>query len=70
MYRRWLRSLGVHYVLLSDADLDYSATHEAALLRSGAAGLVPVAHTEHWTMFALRHPTALVTPPPGREGAA
>lgn len=65
VYRRWLRSLGVHYVLLSDAELDYSATHEAALVRSGAAGLVPVAHTEHWTMYALPHPTALVTPPPG-----
>jgi hypothetical protein len=64
-YRRWLRSLGVHYVLLSDADLDYSAIHEAALLRSGASGLVPVARTRHWTMFALRHPTPLVTPPPG-----
>ena len=69
-YRRWLRSLGVHYVLLSDAELDYSATHEAALVRSGAAGLVPVAHTEHWTMYALPHPTALVTPPPGRAGPA
>ena len=68
MYRHWLRSLGVHYVLLSDADLDYSATHEAALLRSGAAGLTPVAHTEHWTMFALRHPTPIVTPPPGAKG--
>ena len=65
VYRRWLRSLGVHYVLLSDAELDYSATHEAALVRSGAAGLVAVAHTEHWTMYALPHPTALVTPPPG-----
>ena len=31
--------------------LDYSATHEAALVRSGAAGLVPVAHTRHWTMY-------------------
>jgi hypothetical protein len=64
-YRRWLRSLGVHYVLLSDAALDYSAIREAALLRSGQAGLVPVAGTRHWTMFALRHPTPLVTPPPG-----
>jgi hypothetical protein len=52
-------------VLLSDAALDYSAIREAALLRSGQAGLVPVAGTRHWTMFALRHPTPLVTPPPG-----
>ncbi len=64
-YRRWLRSLGVHDVLLSDAALDYSAIHEAALLRSGRSGLVPVAHTRHWTMYALPHPTPLVTPPPG-----
>jgi hypothetical protein len=64
-YRRWLRSLGVHYVLLSDADLDYSAIHEAALLRSGTSGLVPVARAHHWTMFGLPHPTPLVTPPAG-----
>jgi hypothetical protein len=66
-YRRWLRSLGVHYVLLSDADLDYSAIREAALLRSGRSGLVPVQQTRHWTMYALPHPTPLVTPPAGSK---
>jgi len=66
-YRRWLRSLGVHYVLLSDASLDYSAIREAALLRSGRSGLVAVAHTAHWTMYALPHPTSLVSPPPGAK---
>ena len=66
-YRSWLRSLGVHYVLLSDASLDYSAIQEAALLRSGTSGLLPVARTRHWTMFALPDPTPLVTPPPGAK---
>jgi hypothetical protein len=66
-YRRWLQSLGVHYVLLPDADLDYSATREAALLRSGQAGLARIAHTPHWTMYALRHPTPLVSPPAGAK---
>jgi hypothetical protein len=66
-YRRWLRSLGVHYVLLSDASLDYSAIREATLLRSGRSGLVAVAHTAHWTMYALPHPTSLVSPPPGAK---
>ena len=66
-YRRWLRSLGVHYVLLSDASLDYSAIREAALLRSGRSGLVAVAHTARWTMYALPHPTSLVSPPPGAK---
>jgi len=66
-YRRWLRSLGVHYVLLSDASLDYSAIREATLLRSGRSGFVAVAHTAHWTMYALPHPTSLVSPPPGAK---
>ena len=41
-YLAWLRSLGVRYVVLTDAPPDYSARGEARLLRSGRAGL-PVA---------------------------
>ena len=42
-YRAWLRSVGVRYVLLPHAPLDYSAVAEARLLRSGRSGLRLVA---------------------------
>ena len=38
-YLAWLRSLGVRYVVLPDAPLDYSAKQEAALIAGGASGL-------------------------------
>ena len=41
-YRAWLRKMAVRYVLLTDAPADYSSRREAALLRSGKSGLVPV----------------------------
>jgi hypothetical protein len=60
-YLRWLRSLGVRYVVLPDAALDYSAQHEAALLTSGNSGLRIVFRTAHTTIFAVPSPTPLVT---------
>jgi hypothetical protein len=62
-YLRWLRGLGVKYVVLSDAPPDYSARAEAALVSSGRAGLVPVFATKTLTIFALPHPTPIVTGP-------
>ena len=38
-YVAWLRSLGVRYVVLPDAPLDYSAKEEAALIAGGRSGL-------------------------------
>ena len=38
-YLRWLRSLGVRYVVLPDAPLDYSAKDEGALIAGGRSGL-------------------------------
>jgi hypothetical protein len=60
-YQTWLRSVGVHYVLLPNAPLDYSALAEARLLRSGRSGLRLVAHLRDWTVFALPHPTPILT---------
>ena len=54
-YVAWLRSLGVRYVVLPDAPLDYSAKAEAALIvggRSGLAGVPVGAHDD------LRRPLA------------
>ncbi len=60
-YLRWLRSLGVRYVVLPDAALDYSSQNEAALLQSGRSGLRVVHTTAHTTIFAVPSPTPLVT---------
>lgn len=67
-YQRWLRSLGVRYVLLPHSPLDYSAGTEAQLLRSGRSGLRLVARLPHWTVYELRRPTPILTaeePAPG-----
>ena len=62
-YRAWLRKLAVRYVLLTDAPADYSSRREAALLRSGKSGLVPVKYLQHMTVYELPHATPLVTGP-------
>lgn len=64
-YDRWLRRTGVHYVFLPDDPLDYSATNEAKLLRSGESGLEEVASVGGWTVFALPDPTPIATPADG-----
>jgi len=67
-YQRWLRSVGVRYVLLPQAPLDYSAVTEAHLLRSGRSGLRLVARLPHWTVYELSRPTPILTadqPAPG-----
>jgi hypothetical protein len=45
-YLAWLHRLGVKYVVLPDGPADYSSHAEAALVRSGRAGL--------WRVFATR----------------
>ena len=64
-YESWLRRTGVHYVLLPDDPLDYSAGNEAELLRSGASGLRQVAQVGSWTVFELPRPTPIATPADG-----
>jgi hypothetical protein len=60
-YQAWLRSVGVQYVLLPNAPLDYSARTEARLLRSGRSGLRLVDRLPDWTVFALPDPTPILT---------
>ena len=64
-YRAWLRQMAVRYVLLTDAPPDYSSRREAALIRSGKSGLVPVKVLPHMTVYELRPATPLVTGPAG-----
>jgi hypothetical protein len=53
-YRKWLLSNGVSYVALPDTPLDYAATAEAALLRSGAiTGLQAVWRTANWQLWRV-----------------
>jgi hypothetical protein len=60
-YRRWLRSLGVRYVVLSDAPPDYSSRGEAQLVRRGVPGLTLVFTAPHIRIYELRHATPLIS---------
>jgi hypothetical protein len=62
-YLSWLRTLGVRYVVLTDAALDYSSHAEAALLRSGDSGLKPVFRSAEATVFAVPDPAGIVVGP-------
>jgi hypothetical protein len=62
-YLAWLRSLGVRYVVLTDAPPDYSAKREAALLRSGRSGLPVVFRSLHISIYAVPKPHPIVTGP-------
>jgi hypothetical protein len=62
-YLRWLRSLGVRYVVLPDARLDYSSQAEAALLVSGRSGLRVAFRSQHTTVYEVPSAVALVTGP-------
>jgi hypothetical protein len=62
-YDEWLHRLGVRYVVLTDAPLDYSSRREARLLRSDRTGLQTVFHSAHTTIYALPNPTPMLTGP-------
>jgi len=63
-YRRWLRRMGVRFVLLPSARLDtQGAEKEATLLRSRRSGLVPVFRTPDWRIYELRPAVPLLTGP-------
>jgi hypothetical protein len=62
-YLAWLRALGVRYVVLPDAPLDYSAKEEGALLASGRSGLPVVFRSAHTTIYAVPSPRGIVTGP-------
>ena len=63
LYKRWLRSLGVDYVVLTDVAPDYSARGEAALLRGGHSGLQLALTTRHLEIFRLPSARPIVTGP-------
>ncbi len=60
-YRRWLGALGVRYVALPDARLDFAGRKEGRLVRAGLSFLQPVWKGRHWRVFAVTAPPPLVT---------
>jgi hypothetical protein len=62
-YVAWLRSLGVRYVVLPDAPLDYSAKAEGALIVGGRSSLRVAFRSAHTTIFAVPAPRRIVTGP-------
>jgi len=63
-YDAWLHSLGVRFVAVPDASLDFSAHKEVALIRRGLPYLRRVFTSAHWRVYAVRDPAPIV------EGAA
>jgi hypothetical protein len=64
-YLHWLHKLGVKYVVLMDAPLDYSARGEAQLLRSGRSGLVLRYTGTHARIYEVPHATGIISGAPG-----
>jgi hypothetical protein len=62
-YLRWLRELGVQYVVLANAPPDYSSQREARLVRSGRARLRRVFATPVVSVYAVPRPQQMVTGP-------
>jgi len=62
-YVAWLRSLGVRYVVLPDAPLDYSAKKEGTLVAGAHSGLHVVFRSAHTTIYAVPAPRGIVTGP-------
>jgi hypothetical protein len=58
-YYAWLHQLAVRYVAVSDADLDYSAHEETALIDRGLPYLHLVFKSAHWHVYAVDHPTPI-----------
>jgi hypothetical protein len=62
-YLRWLRSLGVRYVVLTKAAPDYSARTESTLVRSPRSPLRAVYRSPQLTVYAVPRPTPIMTGP-------
>jgi hypothetical protein len=60
---RWLRSMGVRYVVLTRAHPDYSARAEAALVGGPRSPLRPVFQTADLTVYEVPAATPIITGP-------
>ena len=57
-YAAWLREMGVKYIFLPNAPLDWSGPREAAVLRS-SPHFVRVWKDSDWTVYRLRDPSPI-----------
>jgi hypothetical protein len=62
-YLGWLRSQGVRYVILTQAPTDYSSRDEAALIKSGLSGLLPVFRAPNLTVYEVPRARSIITGP-------
>jgi hypothetical protein len=62
-YLAWLRNLGVRYVVLTAAPVDYSARGEARLLASGRSKLRPVLFSPELTIYEVPKARRIVSGP-------
>jgi hypothetical protein len=59
-YRSWLDDLGVGYVAVPRAPLDYAALGEKRLIKKGPPRyLEKVFHSKNWTVYTVRNPSPL-----------
>lgn len=62
-FHRWLRDRAVRFVALADAELDAAGIGEAELIRAGLPYLQPVWHDDHWRLWRVADPAAMVDGP-------
>ncbi len=62
-YERWLDANAVRFVAAPDAQLDYSAQAEMALIDHGLPYLHLVMRSPHWRVYAVAHATPIVDGP-------
>ena len=68
-YVAWLRSMGVRYVFLPHAPLDFTSKGEPAIL-AGSPDFTVAAQLQGWTVYELRRPGLLFGPASGTTGGA
>ncbi len=59
-YEAWLHELAVRFVAVSDAEIDYSAKAEVALIDRGLPYLHMVLRTRHWRVYEVVNPSPIV----------
>lgn len=60
-YETWLHQLAVSYVAVANAPADFSARREIDLIDHGLPYLRLVARLPHWRVYAVAHPTPIVS---------
>jgi hypothetical protein len=59
-YEAWLHELAIRFVAVSDADIDYSAKAEVALIDRGLPYLHLVLRTRHWRVYEVANASPIV----------